>query len=193
MMKFLNSLFLILYFIMGCTHKCPEFNEDLLNWTPYEINDQIVLQSQLDSTLIFMVKTLQIDHTISYPSMALCTCMDVVHVSIAAGDIRIPVDIMGYENNESFDLNVFEITWEGIQYTSCESKLINFSMNNKVYKNSWLIEFCSLEGQIPIGSIVFAESIGLIYIEINEETYQMKSPENKLPDLSAFRYSEEKC
>jgi hypothetical protein len=56
----------LLFGLISCYRQitCPEFNEEILNWVPYQKNDVIELYSPaIESTLKFSINSVGVIHT----------------------------------------------------------------------------------------------------------------------------------
>jgi len=83
----MRKLFLILFlpFVLVSCHRqisCPEFKDEILRWIPYQENDMIVFYSyQNDSTISFLIKNAEVNHTTHYTTGYKCgTCDDYIFV-----------------------------------------------------------------------------------------------------------------
>jgi len=76
--------------LISCKTHCPEFDEEILSWIPYQENDVIELYAQSnDSTIIFSIKSVDITHTTHYPSNTKCACGD----DIKSGDSMSQINV----------------------------------------------------------------------------------------------------
>ncbi|NJO92263.1 MAG: hypothetical protein HC831_27295, partial [Chloroflexia bacterium] len=90
-----------LLFIAGCEMKvdCPEFDNELLQWFPYEAGSSIVLINSNDNTeLELKVDNTLIRHTTHYKTNEDCgTCDDRVEINESSDDLNISIFLN--ENN----------------------------------------------------------------------------------------------
>jgi len=80
-MKKCLSLFVVgvLFGLISCRINCPDFDKKILSWIPYQEKDVIELYSQSkDSTIIFSIKDVVIDHTTYYHGK--CACGDYISI-----------------------------------------------------------------------------------------------------------------
>ena len=120
---FAISLFL-LFGLKSCYRQitCPEFEEEILNWFPYQENDVIELYSQLkDSTIIITIKSVVITHTTDYTIGYKCgTCDDEIQISQNNHD-NFRFDIHISLNKNKLNQQIYQIgdTWfEVTPYTT---------------------------------------------------------------------------
>ena len=83
-MKQISVIIIVLLsiFCIGCKRYCPSFDEDILNWIPYQEDDEIVLRSQSnDLAIIFSIKSIEITHQTHYTIGYKCgTCDDRIEI-----------------------------------------------------------------------------------------------------------------
>ena len=88
--KFKNLIYVICLFgLISCKTYCPDFDEKILKWVPYQENDVIELYSQLmDSTILFSIKSVEVEHTTHYSFGTDCDgCSSSVFISQNDDDI----------------------------------------------------------------------------------------------------------
>lgn len=75
MKTILNSIILIagITLFIGCKHSCPDFDNDILQWTPYANGESFSLVNKTTDTVVALtVDKVDIHHTTSYDSRNDC-------------------------------------------------------------------------------------------------------------------------
>lgn len=172
------TLFIIvcLLGLTSCKISCSEFDEENLNWVPYQGNDLIELYSQLnDSTIIFTIKTVEITHTKSYQALSKCGgCSDHILIRQDEDDnLTFRIDI--YLNENIITDQSYQI---GDTYFFTYSEIKNFQFENEEYETVRIFERSGSKGTFE--KLIIAKGIGIIGLtDINDNTWILRQHVNK--------------
>jgi len=174
----LKVLFItILGVIMGmtsCKKNCPNFNESVLNWVPYQADDVIELYSQSkDSTIIFSIKSIEATHTTHYQSNAKCGgCDDYISITGYDADFHAHIEIDG-KNIRYQQYRIGDTDFYG------HSKSTNFLFEGKEYEEVMIFEKGEREGMFK--KLIIAKNFGIIgLIDIDGNTWALQTNGKKL-------------
>jgi len=155
---------------------CPDFKNDSLSWTPYQENDVIELYSQLkDSTILFLIKSVEVTHTTDYTSGYKC----------GGCDDRIEINQNSHENSKfqvEISLSKNKITyqsyWIGDTYFYQEephySEQKDYLFENVKYENVRIFEKIDSKGTYK--KLIIAKDLGIIgLIDVYGNTWTLKS------------------
>ena len=154
--------------LMGCRVNCPEFDEKILQWIPYQENDVIELYSQSnDSTIIFTVKSVIVTHTTHYSQGSKCGgCSDDILIYDDAADFQ--VDISLYKNKIEY-----QSYWVCDTYFSDYSEVKNYLFENEEYDIVRIFDNNGSTGTFR--KMIIAKEIGVIgLIDIYGNTWALK-------------------
>lgn len=181
MKKHLNLFFIIVVLLgqVSCNRQitCPEFEEDVLSWTPYQENSVIELYSQIiDSTITFSIRSVAITHTTHYNTGYDCgECFDYIIVT--------QNDYDNFKFEITISLNKNQVTsqhyWIGDTYfmsgNYIYSELANFLFENNEYDLVGIFEKID-DSKGTIKKLIIAKGIGIIgIIDIYGNTWSLKS------------------
>ena len=165
---FVTGIFLGL---MSCktTSTCPEFDEIILTWTPYQENDEIELYSQSkDSTIIFSITRVEINHTTHYEYGTKCGgCSDEIFINNYNSDFYVEIylsdRITGHQSYKIIDT-----------YFSTYSEIKNYLFESKEYDLVRIFETNGSKGKFR--KLILAKEIGIIgLIDINGNSWVLKT------------------
>jgi hypothetical protein len=169
-MKKLQFILLVcLLGLINCNRQvnCPKFNEEILNWIPYQENDVIELYSQSnDSTILFSISSVYISHTTHYEKGTKCGgCSD--EILINGSDFEITMylqeNIVGSQNYKIFDTH----------FTTYSEKN-NYLFENKEYDLVKIFE--TNESKAKLKKLIIARDIGIIgLIDKDGNTWVLKT------------------
>ncbi|MDR0796882.1 MAG: hypothetical protein LBE79_12680 [Tannerella sp.] len=168
MKKYLNLLIAvgIVFGPTSCQEiTCPEFNEEILTWIPYQEDDKIELYSQLkDSTIIVLINSVVVTHTTSYNTGKDCGhCDDDIHISGSNFYVEIYLKD-GKTRSQNIRL--------GDSHFSAYSESKKFLFDNKEYEVART--FDSSSGMFK--KLIMAKDIGIIgLIDIHDNTWILKT------------------
>ncbi len=168
------TIILVLSSCIGIKKKCPEFDDEIMAWIPYEQGDIIKLSnSDLDSTITILIQSQYIDHMESYKTNEKCgQCDDYITInnsqnsqfnySASTHYQELGVETFYFSINDTlvrFETNVSQIiphynyNVEGIDY-----------QNVKIYTNQKTSDknfYC----------LIIAKNIGIVALIDNYERY----------------------
>ena len=150
---------------------CPDFDEEILNWVPYQANDVIELYSLLkDSSISFSVSNVKITHTTHYITGTDCgKCYDRIEINHYNSVFHIYIHL----SKNKIDTQNYHIydTW----FTSnTSSELKSFLFEGKEYDVVRVFEKTDSEGSFQ--KLIIAKDIGVIgLIDIDGNTWVLKT------------------
>ena len=191
MKKILNfTIFVVLSFLfaglIGCGIKvdCPEFDEGILSWLPYQKNDVIELYSQSkDSTITFSINIVEITHKTHYTIGTKCgTCDDYIIMNSAYNTSNFKVDIRLNKNKiERQDYQIIDTFFE--EHNTIYSELRNYKFENDEYDIVRVFEKTDSRGTFK--KLIIAKDIGIIgLVDIHGNTWTLLKPEVKIRRLN---------
>jgi len=159
-MSLINKTILIIVCLcglVGCTTYCPEFDEKILSWIPYQENDVIELYSHTkESTIVFTIKSVEIQHTTHLQLRSKCVCSDYVYIrQNETDDIYFQVNIYLSENqmtSQSYQI--------GDTHFTTYSEIKNYEFEGKKYDVVRIFERNDSNGTFI--KMIKAKDIGLI-------------------------------
>jgi len=164
-----QSVIGVLFGLMSCKTNCPEFDEKILNWIPYQENDVIELYSQSNnSTILFSITSVYITHTTHYEHGTKCGgCSDEIFINDYNSDFHVEIylsdRIMGHQSYKIIDT-----------YFSNYSEVKNYLFESKEYDLVRIFETNSSEGKFR--KLILAKEIGVIgLIDIYGNTWTLKT------------------
>jgi hypothetical protein len=186
MKRLIETILLILIFgtlaFTGCTLfspevTCPEFDEEILNWVPYQKSDVIELYSQSkDSTIKFYIYRVEVTHTTHYETGVDCkgSCDD--NILIAGHDYYVPHINYYFEVNMELTKNKINSQKYHIDDSDfySYSEINNFTFEDEEYASVRVFEKTDSKGTFK--KLIIAKEIGIIgLIDIYDNTWVLKS------------------
>ena len=161
----------------GMTINCPEFDEAILSWIPYQENDVIELYSQSkDSTIMFSIRNVKITHTTDYKTGVDCggACYDEIRIRQNEDDnFKFQVEISLTKNkitNQSYQIGDTRFGDGNYIY----SELTNYQFENEEYEVVKIFEKTESKGTFR--KLIFAKGIGIIgLIDVHGNTWILKT------------------
>lgn len=162
--KILLILTWMIIILNGCTRKCEDFDNEILDWMPYKVNDKIELSSNSSSFETLTVSYSEINHSDKIPVMAKCMCENSFIISLSSDSLNITIF---FENSNEIDQSWIHINGEQMGYSE---HLDNLEINGHRYADLIIYEKNELTLMIRFKKIIIAKSIGIIAIsEMNNE------------------------
>jgi hypothetical protein len=155
--------------LTSCKVNCPDFDEDILSWIPYQADDVIELYSPSnDSTIIFPIESVEATHTTHYPSNSKCACGDYISVNHNSSDFQILISSEG----SAIHSQVYRI---GETDFYNYSELTDFLFEDKRYEIVMIFEkHDDVEGMFK--KLIIAKGWGIIgLIDIYDNTWVLKT------------------
>ena len=163
--------------LVSCYYKvtCPEFNEEILSWIPYQANDAFELYSQSnDSTIIFLITRVEVTHTTHFERGVDCdggNCDD--QIIINNGNSNFKVDIRLRKNeikNQSYQISDTHFA----EYNTTYSELNNFVFEGKEYEIVRTFEKKDSNGTFQ--KLIIAKDIGIVgLVDIFSNSWVLKT------------------
>jgi len=167
-----------IFSLINCTGyqvTCPEFDEEILSWLPYQVDDVIELYSpSKDATIIFSIKNVVVTHKTHYTTGTDCgKCDDEILIRDYHG-FQIEIQL----RNNKVTNQVYRIgdTWflDG-NYTYSEIK--NFLFEGEEYDVVRIFEKTDSEGSYK--KLIIAKDIGIIgLVDIRGNIWVLKTNDN---------------
>jgi len=174
-MKNKISIFLIsLIIISGCDYPCPGFDKELLNWMPYNLNDELVYINQYNDTLKFIVDAKEVSppYETSRKNRDYCES----HVSFNIREVLQPYINVIFSNIYQLEDNITiatEIDVENssgycyIETNNLDNDIKELTINNVEYKTI-ILEKDTLKYDDKIWKIIIAKNYGIIQFHDRE-------------------------
>jgi hypothetical protein len=178
----LLSLFILLIIIAShsCKVECPCFDEKLLTWMPYDINDKLMYMNQQNDTLVFFVKskTLSVEYKEKVRFKEDCT-------SEAYFKINDELLSSGFEyfiREDTKDVVIscyFGLLIQDNIYSSGDCSFSNIyccldtmTINNKLYDEVFTIERDTINFSDEIWKVIVANNYGIVKFYDRETGYE---------------------
>jgi hypothetical protein len=165
-------LFFLIFplFIAGCKMKvdCPEFDNNLMKWFPYEEGSSITLvNSSSDAKLELEINKVVIEHTTHYISNQKCgSCEDYVEINETTDDLNILI----YLNENSIGTEYYLVKGAGFyEYTFFGSYVVDSKeyLDVKVFVNATT--------NLDYTKLVVAKGFGIIeLVDDDNESWVLK-------------------
>ena len=173
MQKIMFAIVCVLVLI-GCsgTVTCPEFDEGVFSWMPYQKNDIIELYSQSNnSSITTIIESAEITHTTSYEKGKDCGhCDD--EISIIGSNFGIYIRLeSGKINYQTYRVgDTYFGDWDG-NYSY--SEFTNFSFEGNTYDAVRVFEKTNSH---QFKKLIIAKDIGIIgLVDIDDNTWVLKT------------------
>lgn len=186
-MKNLFLIISILLFFSSCYKRCPDFNNELLTWLPYQVGDTIKLKnSEIDSTIIFPISSSEALHQKRRNVMVKCGCDDWIFVNTSSNSFHYSANIYEFDVSEDyyFTINGNELNF-GTSYANIET-FSNYNFNSftyskvKIYTNT-------IDENTVFYKLIAAQYIGIVaIIDVNEKIWSIHSA---LPSVKRMKLS----
>ena len=170
----------VLFGLISCKNKinCPEFDEKILSWIPYQKNDVIELYSQSDdSTIEFLIESMVVNHKTDYERNTKCgRCNDDIFINNYDSDFYVEIylydRIAGHQSYKIIDT-----------YFSTYSEVKNYLFESKEYDLVRVFETNDTQGTFR--KLIVAEGIGIIgLVDSNGNSWVLKtSAPTKKPNI----------
>lgn len=123
----------VLTFLIGCGLQinCPKFDQGILDWIPYEMNDTIqLINTSTDSLMTFVINETTIDHKTHYTMGSKCgTCDDNIYMN---GSDSLGIIIFLNENKiKSWTYSIKGTYFE--DHNSDYSEAVDYTWGDQVY------------------------------------------------------------
>ena len=177
--------------IIRCKDKCPEFNNDILNWIPYMDNDTISFYKG-DTLKKLVVTENFVDHTDHVGGCTKCACSEIYAIVMVFDSIQI-----NFSFNDSNNPMSSSIQTNG-DYFSADTMIKSFDLNGKLY-NDVIIYNCHTNGNSEysitnkFNTIIISKAIGIIAIYIDSIIWILKDSSLKNKKISDTKYSSNGC
>ncbi len=157
-------------FIAGCEMKvdCPEFDNDLMQWFPYEEGNSITLVNSIsDEEFELKLNKVEIRHTAHYKTNEDCgTCDDHIEINESSDDLNISV----FLNENNIEVEYYLVKGAGFSdYIFFGSYVID----NKEYLDVKVFE--NAITNLDYTKLVVAKGFGIIeLVDDNNESWILK-------------------
>gem|GEM_PF-3519434 len=167
----------VLFGLKSCYRQvtCPEFNEEILDWIPYQENDRIELYSQLkDSTITISIKSVEVTHTTDYKTGYDCGgCDDEILIRQNDSDhFKFQVDIRLNRNTIAYQYQIGDTYYFEGNYIYSEKK--NYLLEDIEYDMVRIFEKNDSKGRY--NRLIIAKDFGIIgLIDVFGNTWVLKN------------------
>ncbi len=182
---FLISLLLIIN-LAGCSPRCEEFNNDIVNWMPYEVNDKIAI-SRDGSSDTLTVNSSEIYHTdkIGYGSKCICTDSFILGLSSASMNIDIR-----FNDSSSLEQSEIVINDEWFGYSE---QLDRLYLNGQTYTNLIIYQNTNQLASNKFWTVIVSKSVGIIAIIGETEEWLINDGSEKDIEISDIAFKSSDC
>ena len=141
----------------SCNQECEDFNYDIVQWLPYDENDEILLTNSN------FVDTLTVDyrgitHTEEIPRFSLCICENSFIVGMSSDSVKISIMFYDSRNFEDSFVSIND------EYLGFHQQLETYEINGKVYSNLLEYTYQNPEQPATYETVIIARSVGIISI-----------------------------
>ena len=167
-----------LILVAGCGRKvnCPDFNQDVLQWIPYENNDTIRLQNLAnDSLLMLPVRHIFVSHTTHYMTNLKCgECYDHISVNAESSNNDFYADF--YLDKNQISAQNFLIKGSGFDDNSNHySEQSYYTFEGNEYDNVRI--FTNDNATALFSKLIIAKGYGIIgLIDREGNTWKLQNP-----------------
>ena len=150
---------------------CPDLDENILSWYPYEEEGIICLENKTtDELLTIPITSVRINHTSGYNTGYDCGgCDDDIRISSKAVDFKISV----YIRENKIESEYYDIKGISFHKNAIVSK--NYTFNNKEYEQVKIFERTEDNSKL-----IIARNFGIVgFIDENGEEWLL--PESNIP------------
>lgn len=172
--------------LSGCTVKCDNFDTAILNWMPFKVDDEIIIQDTLANYTLSVIKS-QVDHSVKRRKNADCICEDRYWVTLNTSWLNIDLYFNNskmVENSDAvvnsevlnYSQHLFDQTIDGIKY----EEVI-------VYKNP------DQSASVKYKELVIANSIGIISLTGATLKWQRVDPDKREVDPAKVTFNDFSC
>jgi len=176
-MNFTQNLWLLFLVVClsgltNCTRlfNCPQYDARILNWIPYQAKDEIEMYSQArDSTIIFLIKSVTVEHTTDYTLAKDCSCTDYSYVNNRNEDSESESNFRVYINSNTRN------KVSSHHYWVCGSCFYNYTeFNNYTFENEKysVVRIFDNEEDCSHGllkTLIIAQDVGVIGLIDNKD------------------------
>ena len=185
-----SSIFLMVFIIIlglpGCNRRCEDFNYNVVQWLPYEINEQIQLKTS-QSVESFLVTSNEIHHTEKIPRLASCLCVNSLSVSLESDTVDIFIHIHDAKDISSGMVSINDEHLDFKEYVN------SYNLNDEVFSEVIVFEGYSQVKEIIYEKVVIAKHIGIIQIVSSDEEWYINDNQIKPTDALRIEVIEEEC
>ncbi len=180
-------LTLLIYIgLTGCGRRCEDFNEEVVNWMPYKVNDHIILQkNEVLDTL--KVTQSEIYHTDKIGAWVKCSCADSYTINLGSDSLDIIVTFYSSNNVSASHVKLND------EYLSFSEQLSTFTFNDKVYLNVIIYKNNHQSQSQRFDSLLISKSIGIIGIIGTSEELVIPDDSIRTIDLSSIDFINVDC
>lgn len=183
-------LIIFFYFVIvvltGCATKCDDFNNEIIDWMPYNEADRIIIgKDNRSDTLI--VNYSEIHHTDKIGFGVKCDCEDTYSLNLSSDSLTIDVRFYNSSAVEKSEIVIND------EWMSFSERLDKLEINGKEYND--LIIYKN-EKQTPASrfeKIILSKSIGIISIVGINELWGIKDDTKRVIDVSKIKLKTIDC
>lgn len=167
---------------ISCGRKinCPDLDQELLAWVPYNNDDTIILtNSDGDSSIHLDINEVIVNHTTFYQTNADCgECDD--FISISGTNIRISIFL--HENS----ISILSIILSGLRFNEYE-EMTDYTFNGKTFNNALVFN--------QSGSfLVLAKEYGIVgFIDPDGTLWSIERNDHSIQDPSRIKLYIQEC
>lgn len=149
--------------LIGCSKKCEDFNNDIVDWMPYKVTDKIVIFRNSDSDTLTVTFS-EINHTNKIRYGSKCMCENSFTLNLSSDYLNI--DIRFY-NSWAIEQSEFIINDEWMSYLE---QLDTMELNGHTFTDVLIFKNANENSSLRFKKIIISKSIGIIaIIELNDE------------------------
>jgi hypothetical protein len=154
---FAINITLLLVLVSGCGDRCDDFNNDIVSWMPYKVNEKIVLSDSVN-TQTLVVHYCQITHSDKLSSGSTCLCSDSYSLIMSSDLFYLDVQFI---SSKVLEDSYIEINHEELIFSE---ELDSLELNGNVYQD--VVVYLSTDPNFygNYNKIIISKSIGILAI-----------------------------
>ena len=183
---FLLIITSLIFVLTGCSTKCDDFNNKIVDWMPYKTSDKIVMsRNSIRDTLI--VNYSEIYHTDKVGFGAKCTCENSYILNLSSNTLKIDIR---FNDSKSIEQSEIVINDEWMNYSE---QLNNLNINGKIYTDLIVYKNTNQTSSSKFEKIIVAKSIGIIKIIGKNNEWIIIDDSKKQIETSDIKFKNTDC
>jgi hypothetical protein len=185
--KILLILTWMIIILNGCTRKCEDLNNEILDWMPFKIDDKIVLSRNNSSLETLTVDFNEINHSDRIPVMSMCICENSFIISLSSDSLDINIL---FHNTNKINQSWIYINGEQMNYSQ---HLNNLEVNGHMFTDLITYKNNDLTLSRRFEEIIISKSIGIISISAVNDEWLIVDDSEKQIEISDIKSIKSGC
>jgi hypothetical protein len=183
---FLIILTSLIFVLTGCSTKCDDFNNKIIDWMPYKTSDKILISSNNEKDTL-IVNYIEIYHTDKIGSRSLCACENSFSVNLSSDAFDIDIRF-----NDSKLINQSDIVINS-EWMNYSEQMDSLNINGKIYKDLIVFQNSNQTSSMRFEKIIVAKSIGIIAIIGKNEEWIIVDDSKRQIETSDIKFKRTDC